>query len=641
MARWPNEHGDRDQWAPVLKDYIDESDQQNAIDISGKADQTDLESLSSVVDDKADSSQVDVSLNPDGTLKGDQVEAGLVDAGLAVVTDGEWTSEKAKIAGMPEFISGNYTKRVENYPSFAAAVYDLPDHGAKGGRLLIDGHLPVSSSFSVPSGLELVGRGSGSSALIAPAGVNFPVLTLDSVANAVVSGLSILKAPGAKATGNGDGVRVLGASRDVLIKDVVAKEFVNPFYVDGHLGTNPGFAERISFHGTRAHRSPSGFGYRLDWVDVVTFLDAHALENWLDGFKAHGKTLNISITNGSSRRNGQIFVVTGLDGGDGFDGYAGGSTFLTMGFITDENNGHGMQVKSGPLNRDDLANYGQVDNLQIIAHRAVGNTNYGATVHVNDGADLTQATPGPAILMAGYFAENTLGGIHWQARNGEIHGPVARRNGQNGLTLGTRAIDTTVFGGQYIGNGYPTPNTGTGIYDGGENTVIYYPTIIGRDTDQLRTEADYSGDIYTNLAVRIASTAKGTHVLHYHDKSFRHSTTNAHQVDVTSGATVIVHYAGTGNPGRAGSGGSTYTRVDAASPEDKFWVKADVGAPSSTAGWVRRVQTTTRTSLPTASASYVGMTIYLKPNSSTAGTYHVCRETSSAGTYEWLQVTAT
>jgi hypothetical protein len=164
-------------------------------------------------------------------------------------------------------------------------------------------------------------------------------------------------------------------------------------------------------------------------------------------------------------------------------------------------------------------------------------------------------------------------------------------------------------------------------------------TIVGVDDPAIEGTSDESSlTVYHSAAVIVRPEASnvviGSGVL------ARYYTGSAPFV-VNSGAADVVIEAQqvAANPSAFGSRGSTALRTNSTDPYSQRWVRlGDIDPSTQNGNWYRYMQLPPVTALPTAGASYAGQLMYLKPDNATAGTLHVCRETASAGTYEWKQV---
>ncbi len=542
---------------------------------------------------------------------------------------------ESDVTALPTIIAGNYTKRLGNYESLAAAIADLPDAGANGGEIQVDGEVPVSATLSVPGKVWLTGRGSQASAFVAPAGVNFPVLDLDGASKAHIHGISILKASGANASGDARAVLIRGNADDVVLDDVFAEEFVTNFAIDGSLGTTPGIVRRLSMRSVRSDRAIRSWGIGFDHVDVVNLVDCHSRRSFLDGYKLRARVNNFTMLGGSGNENGQGYLENPSSyAGDGLDGYAGGDTYTLDAVTFDDNYGHGVQIKTGPLNVTDPEAYGFPKNMELNV-RAKGNQEKGLTVNVSDINDLTMPLVANVHLNGGMYQENGSDGWYINARNVTVSGTQSVRNAGNGGTVGPRAMDVVLDTPICIGNGYPTTNGADGIVTSGRNVTILSPVIIGRDADTIGTEADYTGTIYTRYPIWITNQSTGRVTVRgetIHDCGLSYI--------MVSNSDAIVHLneSGPSNPTsgtRYGSAGSTYFRTGTPNSYDQHWEKRGSFTPNSTAGWFRSAQLHVVTSLPTAQAAYESLVLYLQDGAS-SGAY-CC--VGKSGVYTWEKMT--
>lgn len=163
MARLPIPGGDSGEWGNVLTDFLS------------------------------------VEHNADGTLK----HPGL-------------TKTEADGFYGPTVIMGNYTKRAENYESLAAAIADLPNGGADGGEIQVDGDLVLPQSYAIPGKVWLTGKGHGVTRLLAPAstdyGDNLPLLSFIGADGAALHGVTL--------DGDGDNRFANRLSRFITINNV-------------------------------------------------------------------------------------------------------------------------------------------------------------------------------------------------------------------------------------------------------------------------------------------------------------------------------------------------------------------------------------------------------------------------------------
>lgn len=550
---------------------------------------------------------------------------------------------RADVAGMPTVISGAYTKRLGNYASLAAAIADLPDGGANGGEILIDGEIPWSTTATVPAGVHLHGRGSGNTALVAPAGINVPLLDLDGASGAQVAGIAFRKEAGAAAGANADAILIRGASSDILIDDIDADELRNAVRAEGSMGTTPGVIERLTIRSSTGRRSPNSYGFVFGDVDVLTLLDCHGLENWLDGFKLRKSTRNVTVIGGSGIGNGQGYLTDpGLYAGDGIDAYAGGDTFSISDFVANENYGHGVQIKSGDLNETDPVGYGYVRRFEVNHVHATGNlVGAGLQLNLSNPASTTEPLMTNYNVNGGMFAGNAGPGVRSRGRNVVLSSVHAIRNTGPGIVISPKSMDTKVVTPMLIANGYPTEAGAHGIEIYGHNVDVLYPTVIGRDSDTINSDADYTGTTYTNRAISIHNGASG--VINIVRPSMRYCM-DGNRVRVDSGVTaaVFIDEIRTANPTDVvmGSPGSVVTKTNASFPWEQNWIKRGTEGPNSTNNWAPLGAVYTVDTLPSATARWKGLQLLLAKNGAGDDELYICVQ-SGPSSYAWRKVTLT
>jgi hypothetical protein len=318
---------------------------------------------------------------------------------------------------------------------------------------------PVSyysfTSLDVPGSITIEGSGYSGVEVRAPTGTTAPMFDLDGVSKVIVAGINftVAGAPSGLGASHPYAVWVRGASTDVVISNCTMIGYRRGVDIDGSAGTVAGTAKRVTLRNCFAKDSAtSGFGFVVSACDVITLDDCHASGNYLDGIKILASTTNVNILGGSSNANGFGSA------GDGLDGFAGAATFSIYGLTCDGNNGSGVQIKSGDLNKDQASIYGYIRNIQIHGLKCrnnsfTNNTGIGLYLTQSDQTDKAEPAMSMVNITGGVFEGNDSHGIYIACRNVVVMGPTCRNNGRNGITTSDRAMDVEIFGAMCSANG--------------------------------------------------------------------------------------------------------------------------------------------------------------------------------------------
>lgn len=547
-----------------------------------------------------------------------------------------------QIDTMPTVIAGNYTKRLANYESLAAAIADLPNAGADGGEIQVDGEISLTGQIAPPPNVHLIGRGAGSTILRGPSGINAPLLTLDGASGAVVADLSLLPPEDASHGTSSRAISIIGDTDDVTVERVTASGFAMNVRVEGAEGTTPGTVRNLALNGVRADNATGSYGFNLSNVDGVVLSHCTGNYNWLDGLKFTAQTRNVKDVGGTYNHNGQSYIGGGGSAGDGIDAFAGGDTFTLIGTTCDYNNGNGITIKTDSLTGTDPGTFGYVRNVQIVnvtcRHNNPGN---GMTFY-----SLNYPTPTPhiqkGVMTGGHFEGNKLRGLWVDGMTFTAIGPMAIRNGREGIMVDEHSLFVSLVDPTVIANSQDSAGTYHGIDLNGSHIALRGGTILGVDDDTIHAEADLAAlTKYHKRNVYVQPTARDVYV----DVDFED-----YSVDAGSG----IHINATGGPAvqqtfdtisprglTQGGPGSWFVNTEATNEADVYWVRRNVALPpNSTQGWKRLSGLPVVTSLPAAADHSEGDMVMLKSGGVAPGTVHICVNTTG-NTYAWKQVTLT
>lgn len=550
---------------------------------------------------------------------------------------GQVAELEAATIGMPTVVTKNYTRHLSRYASLAAAVADLPDSGADGGEIHIDGEVSWTVGFGqnvLPAKVALTGRGPDRSALVLTSAAN-PALHINSASGVAIANLSIVVPAGVTPSAGGGGVAIWGACENVTLHDVWFDRAGRSIYADGSMGAVPGTIRELDMRGVKALNSPTSTGIDLADVDGYSLIDVTSSGHHSDGLKLRKKVLNGSIIGGHYNDNGKSGI------GGGINGFAGGDSFtIAGGTETARNGSDGISLKSGEPNRTDAANYGYVRRIQISDINSHHNVGRGIDLSHSEPLDLTSPMLATVTVTGGMLVENGEQGLLNNARNVTVTGVHAIRNGTYGFSDLQRAMDSRYDSCVAIANSQSAAGTYDGFLLAGNSGSLVNCLALGADADTIGQTSDYDSlTKYHRYGFRIHTDAVGRWELtncesRYHANA---PTSNGIRVD-SANVVAIIHADGTLTPmAQAVNGGigSIYTKTDATNPEDVYWVKSS-GAPNSlTTGWVRMLGSVpARASLPTAALAYVNQMLVRTSDN----TLHICLP-DGVGGYAWKQVT--
>lgn len=487
-----------------------------------------------------------------------------------------------QIDTMPTVIAGNYTKRLGNYESLAAAIADLPDGGANGGEIQVDGEVPWTGNVQLPSGLHLTGRGAASTALVMDQGASVPALQLDSVRDVLLGGFSIIVPEGVTPTPGGGGASIIGACERITLHDLT---FIRPgrgVNVQGAAGPTPGTVKALYLLNLRVEDSPVSTGIDLSDVEDWIVRDAWSSGNHGDGLKLRKKTLNGLVAGGFFRSNGQGGI------GGGINAYAGGDSLIIQGVDVSFNASDGLSIKSGALNRDDPAGYGYIRRLQISGVRARGNGERGVDLNTTgDTADIPIMAS--VSLSDTMLIENGKAGMINNARNATISNVHAIRNQEDGFHTGSFAIDAQYTNCVAIANGQKAANTYDGFIFYGHGGSVTNCYANGADADDVGVPADYDSlTAYHRHGFAFGAAASGRWIVSG-CASRKHATQTSSSGIRCYGTDgdIQIHQDGAGAPGSSaiyGGVGSTHFKTSGANIG--LYIKTS-GAPNDLTGWQR------------------------------------------------------
>lgn len=544
--------------------------------------------------------------------------------------------------GLPTVVTKNYTRHLSRYADLAAAIADLPNAGADGGEVRVDGEVDWAAigTASIPSKIHLIGRGPGSTVLYSGTNPTAPMLEVDGASDVVIADMAFRLPSGGTGGTEGFPVSIVGDAANVLLDRIDGEGFNDTIHVDGSLGTAPGTVRSLTIRNARANASPSAYGMVFNHVDGLTIENSEAHENYLDGLKLREMTKNVKVVGGFYNNNGQVRVATGTGAGDGIDAFAGGDTFTIMGATFNENWGNGITIKTDALTRDEPETYGYVRDAQVIGvtcndnRLGSGAGFYTMPGHFGGAAPLPMASN--ASFVGGEFRGNTNYGLLLGGRNMTVTSPMVRGNGLNGIFVADEALDVTIVAPVVIANSQQGAGTYSGVIVRGKGVAIRGGIVLGVDAEEVFSEADYSGmTVYHAYSVEIASTADRVYV--DLDRS-KYTTASTHTIRsfMTSGQCRIAHKA-SGRAFTYGGPGSTFFNETATTPADVWWVKLS-GAPNSVTGWHRMSDPPRVTSLPAADSLNKGLMVTKDNGGASEDTLHICVQTG-ASMYAWKQVT--
>lgn len=447
----------------------------------------------------------------------------------------------------------------------------------------------ISSPLSVPSGRTVFGE--AGAVVLLPLSSTFAAFDFDGVSNVMMQGVRVTT-NGVPSSG-GFGFYVRGSCTDIRFVDCEAQNTAGGFIIRGESGSIGGVAERISYINCRSDDSKQLWGFEASYSDRVEYIGCHADSNWLDGFKIRALSSNISFLGGSATNNGQDPV----NAGDGIDAFAGGDTFLIEGTVCDDNLGNGITIKTDSLTRDEPNVYGYVRNIQVSNVMCRNNNpGYGLGLYVfrssrnsyfDSGSSATIPLPQHGFVRGGIFEGNRETGLWIDGHNIVVDSPIVRGNGEHGIEVGVRSINTTLNNVMVVANGTQS-GTWNGVYLRGKHIRMRGGHVFGVDPDIVRFENDLTGSTPTHdRNVLVDSTfSEDVEII---DVLEDYNLTSAGIRTNMSGGHCVIHQKGTGSPvGVAyGGPGSSWIQLSASQGADVLWVKT-TGAPNNpNIGWNR------------------------------------------------------
>ncbi len=498
--------------------------------------------------------------------------------------DGRVTAVESDVTALPTIIAGNYTKRLGNYESLAAAIADLPDGGANGGEIQVDGEVPWTGA-DVPPNIHITGRGANSTAFVMDVH-NIPALRIDSVENVLMGGFSVIVPDGITPTPGGGGIMVLGASENITLQDIALKRPGRGVNVAGAQGTTPGTARNVQLLNLRVEDSPESSGVDLSDVERWVLRDAYLCGNGGDGLKLRKLTRNGLVQGGFFNDNGQ-----GTEGvGGGINGYAGGDYFAVIGAETSGNASDGLSLKSGGLNTTDPENYGYVRRIQLVAVRSMGNAGYGIDMHIvsADWDNMNAPVMASTAISDCMLIENGSDGLANYGRNTTVSNVHSIRNGGHGFFDGHRAMKSQYVNCVAISNGRNAVNTYDGFHFMGQGGQVSNCHANGSDAIDIGSVADYdTSTAWHRHGFCFAAVASGRWRMR-DCESIRHATqtTSSGIRCYGTGGDIQIHQEGGGAPGSSaiyGGVGSTHFKTSGANIG--LYIKTSGEPNDHTTGW--------------------------------------------------------
>lgn len=450
------------------------------------------------------------------------------------------------------------------------------------GRLVLGpGDYRTSAPIDVPSGMTIIGPGARILATGDYAAVRFINTDGSKPANILIDGVCCAhtNTAGSPVVAQTNSYGFLVWGDDCTLRNCCAEDCYVGVITDETRGngdpTTRLVLDNVKVTHSNALLNTCLWGFQLDFVDGLTARNCYAYDQWLDGFKIRRETSNVEIYGGEFSRNG---VSTA---GDGIDTFAGGSHFKIFGTVCNENNGGGINVKSGDLNV--AGAWGYINFIDIVGVTCKSNTGIGLQLNRSTATNpTTEPLAAHVSITGGVYENNGTHGLYIRGCNVTITNPIVYGNVDHGFVLTPECMDVTVHGGLYVANGSAGVGYGN-VYVTGLRSHLVGCIAIGKGSPDITRDADYAGlPAISSFGFVLANTADGCVLTRCTGHSFGSS---LYGVQGAFGArTVQIHAQGAGAPVIPGSPGSTYSRTDGGAGTS-FYVK-EAGPVENTAGWV-------------------------------------------------------
>lgn len=449
------------------------------------------------------------------------------------------------------------------------------------------GRYTITETITVPSGALF--EGDGHDTVFVATG-DFPAITVvdtddSGTANTTLRNFSVERTNTLGSVGeaqtSSDGVLWLGSD------GVVENVWIRDCYVGVRTSDGAVTSDRLTLRNVRSTHSnatanTSLYGFQFDGVRYLRVDDCVASGHWFDGLKVRKNCRNVLVTGGRYHDNG----ASGA--GDGIDAYSGGQLLRILGAVCEDNDGGGINVKSGGLTAEPVgaSAFGYVRSVDVAHCTCRGNTGIGLDLNRNTAANPTSEPLVHAVTVTGCVLEdNTLAGLNVRARNVSVTGCVVRGNGAatHGAVVATEAVDVTVSGCVFAGNGGGTAGTAN-LYVAGTRVQVVGCVFAGKDADTVTADSDHAG-LSADAAYGVLVAGTASSVLIRDPRGHGHGTRLVDAQTTVSGA-VLVHSSGSGSPeGEViGSVGSTFTRTDGTA-NTCFYVKGTAATADVKTGW--------------------------------------------------------
>ena len=373
----------------------------------------------------------------------------------------------------------------------------------------------------------------------------------------------------------GGGLYIHGGARRIALEDVHADGCTYGIYsnLDGSV------SRQIRLHRcTAVHNSATAYtsiyGLYFPNTHDLSIIDCAASGAWLDGLKLPRSTENVQVMGGYYSGNGVFGSLGPPNGGDGIDAFAGGTLFKIIGTVCEENDGHGIQIKTSEAYPS--SEWGYIRCFEIIGVTCRRNTYVGLTINRSE---VTGSAPLVSNLniIGGIFEENAAYGIYLRCRSATVTSANVRLNASGGLFTSPESMDIDINGGVYAGNGFNAGHPQIGIY--GRRITVRSPTLIGREALTIARNEDFG-----------PLSMSGSYGIYVYDPSedIKILDVNAHNLTIpifvgsTLTASVLVRHSGYGAPSLYGGPGSTYHRLDGGA-SSSMYVKETASSRSD--GW--------------------------------------------------------
>lgn len=377
-----------------------------------------------------------------------------------------------------------------------------------GGRVTMYGRHPVSSTLTIPDGVELTSY-RGNAKIQVAAGFDFPVIKIDAT-EARLNNFKIQKLAGDNSGVNGHGIYIVGDAESVTIDHVWVDGAQSGFYAAGWLGATPGTVKRLLFLRCRATNSGI-FGFEIDEVDGVEIVSCISKASVLDGVKLRRKAKNVTLTGGYFTGAGTIPNSVGVyTGADGLDAFAGGDTFSINGGVYSGNTINGITIKTDTLTLTDASTYGYVRNITVSNPICQDNGGNGLTLHRHSGNpdDATIPLLSRATVIGGLYDRNTNYGLYLLGHQLAVVAPHCTENGLDGIYLEPACLDVSISDPHVAGNSKTTANSRSGIHLNGTRIRLRGGSSIGTVVPTATSDADIAAGTKTQkYGINIASTA--------------------------------------------------------------------------------------------------------------------------------------